>query len=499
MIQTTAMKRSRILPVIISLLLLISLFSGTAYAKYDSAEYSDSIVQMNVVHEITVPQLDSREFLIWSSAAAFAIGQGTTAEYFITDGAAFDYTIALDELVVDFAGLYEEKALAFNYDEFLESIEVSDTTLYIVHEGANIPVDIEGQVNGSSIALLKLAAGNAALNIKPLALADTTFSAEGDEAHTFCLAGDELYGMVPIENDAYVTNWSIEGVDTQLSYVGTSSSTGFPVCKTQDAKSRAYQGMPLLNYAGSVIGINTWETSETTLVSLINDPIITLLTAYNVPFVQTEDTDASTLDMGDLIKYIAVLAGAIIVLVALLLIMRARKKSKEENDDFMYEDEDEPEAERPRRERIHQPKAEAPQIDQEVDMSHTIEYSVAPAPAAAPEAAPAPKGRPLRAVLKGMTGTLAGRNFTVSGRIVIGRDPTIAKVLFEPAQTVISKRHCCVSYSPESGRITLEDLNSANGTYLEDGTRLLPGKAYPIKSGDCFYLGLPENMFRITV
>ncbi len=501
------MKRSRILPVIISILLMFSLLSSPAYAKYESGDYIDSIVQMNVVHEITVPQLDEREFLIWSSASAFAIGKtDSSVKHFITDGAAFDSSIALDELVEDFANLYEEKGLVFDYDEFLDSITISDTSLYIVHEGSNIPVEIAGQVNGSSVTLLSITDDTAALNIKPLSLADTTFSAKGDEVHTFYLAGSELYGMVPIENDAYITTWMIDGVDSELTYVGTSASTGFPSCNCALEKSRSYQGMPLLNSAGAVIAVNTWEGSETSLVSLINDPIMTLLSAYSIPFTLFSEDASSTPDIKDLIKYIIVLVGAIIVLVALLLIMRARKKSKEE-DEALYDDDNDYEL--PRRERVSQSKpVSSPDHGEqyEADMSHTIEYSVSAShtaqnntSASSPASNPVLQGHPLRAVLKAVSGPLAGRNFTVSGRIVIGRDPTIAKVLFAPSHTIVSKRHCCVSYSPESGRIVLEDLNSSNGTYLENGTRLLPGKSYPIKSGDAFYLGLPENMFRINV
>jgi len=496
--------KSRLLPVILSLILAFSFLTSTAFAKYDSAEFSDSIVQMNVVHEIEVPALDNREFLIWSSAAAFAIGtEGSAVKNFITDGAAIDPAIALDELVESFASLYAEKGLAFNYDEFLEGITIGEPSLYVVHESANIPVTVEGQVNGSSIALLALTDGT--LNIEPLALADTTFIAEGDEVHSFYLTGEDLCGMVSIENDAYVTNWGIDGIESKLTYVGTSSTTGFPVCMAEADKSRNHQGMPLLNGAGAVIGINTWEVSESNLVSLINDPIVTLLSAYSVPYMLSDEEATSGPDMADLIKYIAVLVGAIIVLVALLLIMRARKKAKEEEDDLLYDDDADPEYELSRRERASQVKAAAAQkaamqTEEDVDMSHTIEYKAPAAAEPQPKAVPVkPAGRPLRAVLKAVSGPLADKNYTVAGRIVIGRDPTIAKVLFEPACTVVSKRHCCISYSPESGRIVLEDLNSANGTYLEDGTRLLPGKAYPIKSGDAFYLGLPENMFRINV
>ncbi|NLD87884.1 MAG: FHA domain-containing protein [Clostridiales bacterium] len=501
------MRKNGLIPIILIIVLTLSLLSGTAYAKYNSDDYSNGIVQLNVAHTVTVPELDNAEFLIWSSAGAFAIGiQEEKVRHFITDGAAFDPYIALEELAEKFAAYYENDGLTFNYDEFIKTAIVSEVDLYIAYNNTNIKVEVVGQVNQSSIAVLALPENVSPIDATPLRLADTTFTEPGDNVHTFRFKGEDLFGIVEAGGDAYITTWQYESCDTKLEYVGTSQTTGYPACSCELVKSRNLQGMPLFNDSGAVIAINTYEAGSLNLVSLLNDPILKLLTGYEIPH-EISDAEESVLpDLTDLIKYVSVLVGAIIILIALLLVLRARRKSREtEEEDMEPDEEQEYELSRRRRKAAvkqaasnEQPAVVMPPLkpaqDVPGDMAETIEYH-----AVNPADNKNVVVRPLRAVLRSISGSLVGRYFTVSGRVVIGRDPTLAKVLFEPTYTVISKRHCCVSYTPETGRITLEDLNSSNGTYFENGERLIPGKVYSINEGDTFYLGLPENMFRITM
>jgi ABC-type multidrug transport system ATPase subunit/pSer/pThr/pTyr-binding forkhead associated (FHA) protein len=85
-----------------------------------------------------------------------------------------------------------------------------------------------------------------------------------------------------------------------------------------------------------------------------------------------------------------------------------------------------------------------------------------------------------KAHLLGLVGTLAGRTIVIEGtRVVIGRDASQCHIVLE--QSVISKHHAAFE-TDEQGRVTIIDLNSKQGTFvngesvtrreLRDGDRL---------------------------
>jgi pSer/pThr/pTyr-binding forkhead associated (FHA) protein len=80
-----------------------------------------------------------------------------------------------------------------------------------------------------------------------------------------------------------------------------------------------------------------------------------------------------------------------------------------------------------------------------------------------------------------------GEELTASGeRIVIGRDPTAAQILLRADdERHVSGLHAEIRFSPD-GRVTVRDLGSRNGTWLND--RRLKGEA-PIEVGDRLVLG----------
>src|SRR3954471_114340 len=57
----------------------------------------------------------------------------------------------------------------------------------------------------------------------------------------------------------------------------------------------------------------------------------------------------------------------------------------------------------------------------------------------------------------------AGRSFSLTAQSVIGRDSTAAVHLTDEE---VSRRHAIISLG--EGRITVEDLGSSNGTYVDD-------------------------------
>jgi DNA-binding winged helix-turn-helix (wHTH) protein len=84
------------------------------------------------------------------------------------------------------------------------------------------------------------------------------------------------------------------------------------------------------------------------------------------------------------------------------------------------------------------------------------------------------------------------RTFALSeGANLIGRDPECAIWLDESG---VSRRHACVHIDAASGRATVEDLNSTNGTFV--GTKFVNGK-HVLSDGDVIDLGSVQLKFRI--
>ena len=63
----------------------------------------------------------------------------------------------------------------------------------------------------------------------------------------------------------------------------------------------------------------------------------------------------------------------------------------------------------------------------------------------------------------------------------------------------VSKRHCSVSWNPDTGEFLVTDLNSSYGTYLLNGQRLEPNIPYHLKAGESFYVGENTNVLRVEV
>ncbi len=112
-----------------------------------------------------------------------------------------------------------------------------------------------------------------------------------------------------------------------------------------------------------------------------------------------------------------------------------------------------------------------------------------------------PRRRALQvtAKLRGLTGFYAGQDIGLEGiTLVMGRDHQAAQLVYPDNVTEISKRHCQVRHDPSTGKVTLEDLGSSNGTFLSSGKALRAGSAVELKVGDRFYLASAANQFEIA-
>jgi hypothetical protein len=118
-------------------------------------------------------------------------------------------------------------------------------------------------------------------------------------------------------------------------------------------------------------------------------------------------------------------------------------------------------------------------------------------PEAAPESAPATTaaaGAPFKAKLSVFRGGRKGQEFPLEdGNNLIGRwDPETGSfpevdLDADDPEAKISRKHALIRI--DGGKITIEDIGSLNGTYVNRQPRLSPGSPAEIKSGDEVIIG----------
>jgi hypothetical protein len=140
------------------------------------------------------------------------------------------------------------------------------------------------------------------------------------------------------------------------------------------------------------------------------------------------------------------------------------------------------------------PSAEAPAAEMPKSEAPTGEIK----PEAAPESAPAPAavaaGAQFKAKLSVVRGGRKGQEFPLEdGNNLIGRwDPETGSfpevdLDADDPEAKISRKHALIRI--DAGKITIEDIGSLNGTYVNRQPRLSPGSPAEIKSGDEVIIG----------
>ena len=127
--------------------------------------------------------------------------------------------------------------------------------------------------------------------------------------------------------------------------------------------------------------------------------------------------------------------------------------------------------------------------------ARTGEITPLPEPAPAVAAIVAPGASPhFKAKLSLLRGGRKGQEFPLDGgQNFIGRwDPetgSFPEVDLEQddPEAKISRKHALIII--ENGKITIEDIGSLNGTYVNRGNRLIPGTPLEIKAGDEVIIG----------
>lgn len=160
------------------------------------------------------------------------------------------------------------------------------------------------------------------------------------------------------------------------------------------------------------------------------------------------------------------------------------------------------------------PKPDAPPAEAAAPAAPTAEEAKpadAPTGEIKPEAAPAeapaeaaPSGAPMsfKATLKIVRGGRKDQEFPLEdGNNLVGRwDPDTGSfpevdLDADDPEAKISRKHALIRIA--DGKITVEDIGSLNGTYVNRGARLVPGTAVELKTGDEVIIG--KTFLKLTV
>ncbi len=87
--------------------------------------------------------------------------------------------------------------------------------------------------------------------------------------------------------------------------------------------------------------------------------------------------------------------------------------------------------------------------------------------------------------LIGTKGVYAGAELELTEPVVIGRNEQVCNLII-PGNSLISSQHCRIE--PGQGFAVLTDLGSTNGTYLDNGTKLVPNQPVRLSSRQGFFL-----------
>lgn len=217
-------------------------------------------------------------------------------------------------------------------------------------------------------------------------------------------------------------------------------------------------GGPLVNSRGEVVGINTFSSTED------GDIWVNFAVAVDELMRIIPKNEIHYTVVGDLrITNIVILAAGIIIVIILAVVLISvasgnKKKSV--------------------------PAAFAGMPGQ-------------PQPYGAPPVQPVQAASAQKAYIRGVSGIMAGRNFEIGQRIVIGRDGSSCAVAYPVDTAGISGLHCEIAFS--SGIAFLKDLGSSYGTFLATGAKLTANSPVKLNQGDKFYVANPENTFEFMV
>ncbi len=103
-------------------------------------------------------------------------------------------------------------------------------------------------------------------------------------------------------------------------------------------------------------------------------------------------------------------------------------------------------------------------------------------------------------VLRGITGPYAHATLPLdAGPIAIGRDASLCQLVMPAEASNIGRRHCTVRWDPVTATFLLEDCDTTNGTFLDNGQRIAPSTPHGLSAGEQFYLVNRHCQFEVAL
>lgn len=435
----------------ISLILILALALSLTFTSA-SADTTKVVDARGGVVRIAFAYSDGTYDYVKKGSGFFVGNEGSPVEYILTNAHVVTATNAAKEVI----GYAKEVKIVF--DDVDSESTVTAKVLKIFDEGLDL-------------AILRLEAPTTLRKQLPLRSAQNATILTTIYALGFPAIADDSTGYLPsTEDDVTVT----EGKITKEKY----QYEGNNYLQVDAAISGGNSGGPLVDETGAVIGIN----------SMVNDPqsgsglgyalyidyaidyFKTMGYPYTLapdvpttsdqpvvsgePVVTSEPTPVPKTDPDPLGWYVYVAIGVAVAAVAAVTYLLLEKKKK-----------------------------------QNASASAEVGYTV---PVGKSSEAPR-GGRQITSI--GQANVLGGKTFSVSGKIVIGRDPASCQVVFPAKTPGISSKHCTVQELAQG--VVVTDLGSTYGTFLENGTKLEPNKPYTVLGGEAFFLASKDNGFRV--
>ncbi len=501
---------------------------------------NENALNLRIVYRVQAGALGSDEYVLYCNASAFPIARDEEATYLLTDAALYNFDTAIAASAEGISALFEDAGISgIRAEEYAAEFTVQSADIAIVYGGEVYTPTLV--YSSDSYALLSLTdAPDIAIPAYTETLPTSSVYFYGTQTPGFGIASEEpLLAETLVRTDAALADAS-----------GTITAETAYTCENL--------GSPILDSTGTVCGIVCYDAASGTIygaalsglkealspLGITLDPIggarEPAATVRHTTAAQTSsetaavtttarkssETGTMTADLRTLIIYATCIAGALLILVIILLILRSRASRPDREVEQLRRDENRENLARPTAaaRSVHaspapvRPEPERAPLKEDLFAAPRYEAprsapaaSSPSAPAAddgatrripkpasaAPSPAPAPAVPPRSVMLAVLDGSLQGYTLNIVGTVMLGRDPKVCQIVFGATQTEISRRHCQVTYKPDTGEIILEDLNSANGTYTPDGRRFAAGRRYLLRTGDRFCLGTRENMVEV--
>ncbi|WP_047811732.1 trypsin-like peptidase domain-containing protein [Desulfosporosinus acididurans] len=443
-----------------------------ASADFDREQLKKSVFKVYVDYLVNVDGLGAATISVHGTT--FAIGKkGEKIKYLITNYHVMDQNKVIQDVAKQIVDALQAIGRYTSIENVAKYVHIEKMHPYIMLYDAPIDIKLTKAMEVNDLAVIEIVNDNERLNVDPLVFGDPNTVKTGDKVYAYGFPGivDQLNGFylgreraTARPSDVSYTNGEVNQ-KTQISVQG---SYPLDVIHSTVPISGGNSGGPLVNENGYVIGINTYGSTQGNNynVAMVPTYLLSLLDNIGISYEKTNGSRnvSSSSFIGKLTgNPIVILAAVVlIILIILAIVLIAINTSRKKN-------------------KVNQVETLPQNPIQNNPVQNNLIHN---------------QPKPL---LIGVSGHFAGNNLSVHGALIIGRDPAQCQVVFPANNTDISRRHSCLSYNSDAQSFVLEDLNSSNGTYLFNGQRVIPGQPHYLKSGEKFYLGVPNNMFEVRV